>query len=90
MILMITGQPASGKTTLAQALKDRGIVDAIVDGDDLRELDNPGYDEAGRRQNIDRGHAIARQAGRDCACPAIRRPAAKNEGRWGNGNLHGP
>ena len=32
----------------------------VVDGDDLRVLmPNPGYDEGGRRQNIDRAQAIA-------------------------------
>jgi len=32
----------------------------VIDGDDLRVLmPNPGYDEAGRRTNIDRAQAIA-------------------------------
>ena len=30
-----------------------------VDGDHLRALNNPGYDEPGRRKNIDRAQAIA-------------------------------
>lgn len=55
MIVWFTGQPGSGKTTLALGMKPR----FHVDGDDLRALDNPGYDEAGRRQNIDRAQAIA-------------------------------
>ncbi len=55
MIIWFTGQPGSGKTTLAKALDP----DWHIDGDDLRLLDNPGYDTAGRRQNIDRAQAIA-------------------------------
>lgn len=60
MIALLTGQPGSGKSTLARALKDAGVVDAIVDGDGLRALGNPGYDRAGRTQNVDRAHTIAR------------------------------
>lgn len=55
MILWFTGQPGSGKTTLAHSVGHGWL----VDGDDLRLLHNPGYDEAGRRQNIDRAQAIA-------------------------------
>lgn len=60
MIIWFTGQPGAGKTTLADALYGEGVVDHVVDGDDLRELmPNPGYGEAGRIQNIDRAQAIA-------------------------------
>lgn len=55
MIIWFTGQPGSGKSTLAELVG----ADFLVDGDDLRKLDNPGYDEDGRRQNIDRAQAIA-------------------------------
>ena len=66
MIVWITGQPGAGKTVIAnragEALTRGGNSQkvAIIDGDGLRELmPNPGYDEAGRRQNIDRAQAIA-------------------------------
>lgn len=59
MIVWLTGQPGSGKTTLAKAMLDEGLVRYVVDGDDLRALIPAGYDEAGRRQNIDRAQAIA-------------------------------
>lgn len=60
MIVWLTGQPGSGKTTLARQMIIEGAVEYMVDGDDLRSLmPNPGYDEAGRRQNIDRAQAIA-------------------------------
>lgn len=60
MISLLTGQPGSGKTFLAEQMKRQGLVDAIVDGDALRALGNPGYGREGRQQNIDRAHAIAR------------------------------
>jgi len=55
MILWFTGQPGSGKTTLAKETINRFNHDNIfhIDGDDLREvLDNKDYSEKGRRKNI--------------------------------------
>jgi adenylylsulfate kinase-like enzyme len=55
MILWFTGQPGSGKTTLAKEIINRFNHDNIfhIDGDDLREvLDNKDYSEKGRRKNI--------------------------------------
>lgn len=74
MIVWLTGQPGSGKTTVAKALRASGLIDDIVDGDDLRALSNPGYDEAGRRTNIDRAQAIAaylNAQGRDVAVSLV-------------------
>jgi len=59
MIYMITGQPGTGKTTLAQSMRQAGMVDMIIDGDHLRSLTNPGYDREGRLKNVDRAHSIA-------------------------------
>ena len=62
MILYIIGQPASGKTTLANNLlthfgKENTI---IIDGDDLRDIfQNKDYSELGRRKNIERAQDIA-------------------------------
>ena len=62
MILYIIGQPASGKTTLANNLlthfgKENTI---IIDGDDLRDIfQNKDYSEVGRRKNIERAQDIA-------------------------------
>lgn len=67
MIIILTGQPHSGKTTLAKHLKnaietsynDRKVYN--IDGDDLREiLNNKDYSEQGRRKNIETAHAIAK------------------------------
>jgi adenylylsulfate kinase-like enzyme len=61
-IFWFTGQPASGKTTLANNLlthfgKENTI---IIDGDDLRDIfQNKDYSEAGRRKNIERAQDIA-------------------------------
>jgi adenylylsulfate kinase-like enzyme len=57
MIYWFTGQPGSGKTTLALALKGvlqrKGYPVVHFDGDDLREImDNRDFSEAGRRKNI--------------------------------------
>ncbi len=55
MILWFTGQPGSGKTTLAKEIISIWHHDNIfhIDGDDLRDvLDNKDYSEKGRRKNI--------------------------------------
>jgi adenylylsulfate kinase len=67
MIIILTGQPHSGKTTIAKHLKKaieisfgyRQVFN--IDGDDLREvLNNKDYSEQGRRKNIETAHAIAK------------------------------
>ena len=70
MIVWFTGQPGSGKTTLAKLLKrwmQRGpyaeMEDKVVniDGDGLREiLQNFNYTEEGRNRNIETASNIAR------------------------------
>ena len=67
MIIILTGQPHSGKTTIAKHLKTAIEVSFLhrkvynVDGDDLRDiLDNKDYSEKGRRKNIETAHAIAK------------------------------
>ena len=62
MIIWLTGQPGSGKTTLAKWLQasypNKGV---IVDGDDIREIfNNKDYSEEGRRKNIDLAQNIAK------------------------------
>ena len=55
MILWFTGQPGSGKTTLAKEIISKFNHDKVIhiDGDDLRKvLDNKDYSEKGRRKNI--------------------------------------
>lgn len=60
MIVWLTGQPGSGKTTLARELEKRALV-VVVDGDEIRNiLGNPGYGEDGRRQNIKNAQNIAK------------------------------
>jgi adenylylsulfate kinase len=67
MIFLFTGQPHSGKTTLANhlntALRIRNDVKLtyMVDGDDLRRIiNNKDYSEQGRRINIGNAFAIAK------------------------------
>ena len=64
MVIWFTGQPGSGKTTLANEIQGRPVYlktfgdksyDKVIhiDGDDLRDvLDNKDYSEKGRRKNI--------------------------------------
>lgn len=63
MIYWLTGQPGSGKTTLAKHLETYiSSTEKVIhiDGDDLREIfDNKDYSEAGRRKNIERAQDIA-------------------------------
>lgn len=61
MIIWLTGQPGSGKTTICEEilrLRDNRVFH--IDGDDLRDLfDNKDYSETGRRKNIELAQQIA-------------------------------
>ena len=61
MIYWFVGQPGSGKTILANLLKDNIFPHAFrIDGDEMRELfANKDYTEKGRRTNIDAAQKIA-------------------------------
>jgi adenylylsulfate kinase-like enzyme len=65
-IIWLTGQPGSGKTTLANSIaeevnnRDNTLQTIIVDGDDLRSLTvNKDYSKAGREKNITTAQQIA-------------------------------
>ena len=72
MVLWFTGQPGSGKTTLANEIQGRPVYlktfgdksyDKVIhiDGDDLREIiHNKDYSEQGRRENIKLAMNMAR------------------------------
>ena len=70
MILWFTGQPGSGKTTLAEKFIEDKLINFMkiqpvrilhIDGDDLREIiHNKDYSEEGRRENIKLAMNIAR------------------------------
>ncbi|MDC0917532.1 adenylyl-sulfate kinase [Candidatus Marinimicrobia bacterium] len=66
-IIWLTGQPGSGKTTLANHLKDKIELSypnkpiMIVDGDDLRDITvNKDYSRKGRESNIRSAQKIAK------------------------------
>jgi len=63
-IIWLTGQPGSGKTTIAKELlkyfETKKIKSINVDGDDLRELmENKDYSKSGRFKNIKLAQRIA-------------------------------
>jgi adenylylsulfate kinase len=60
MIIWLTGQPGSGKTTICKRiLWDKPGV-FHIDGDDLRDLfENKDYSETGRKKNIELAQQIA-------------------------------
>jgi len=76
MILWLTGQPGSGKTTLAKAFiekvsKDNPDIKIInLDGDDLRNINkNKDYSKEGRIKNISTAISIMRfLANKDYIC----------------------
>jgi len=62
MIIWLTGQPGSGKTTLAKEIMLSGPLCQWfhIDGDDIRELfDNKDYSEQGRRKNVELAQQLA-------------------------------
>lgn len=61
MIIWLTGQPGSGKTTICNQMLSINSFNVLhIDGDDLRELfDNKDYSENGRRKNIELAQQIA-------------------------------
>lgn len=60
-IYWFTGQPGSGKTTIAlELMKNFSTPTIHIDGDDLRDIFvNKDYSEQGRRRNIERAQDIA-------------------------------
>ena len=70
MVIWFTGQPGSGKTTLANKFIEDKLIGFMkiqpvrivhIDGDDLRDIvDNKDYSEQGRRENISLAMNIAR------------------------------
>ncbi len=65
-IIWLTGQPGSGKTTLALSLekkiksKDSSTKIMVIDGDDLRDITiNKDYTKKGREKNITTAQKIA-------------------------------
>ena len=61
MIYWFTGQPGSGKTVLADLLKEQALPHAYrIDGDEMRDLfENKDYSIKGRIANIDAAQKIA-------------------------------
>lgn len=60
MIIWLTGQPGSGKTTICKEILTDYPNIFHIDGDDLRDLfENKDYSEVGRRKNIELAQQIA-------------------------------
>lgn len=58
-IVWLTGQPCSGKTTIAKLLLKQLPGAFHIDGDDLRAVQPEGFDFRGRIRNVDRAQDIA-------------------------------
>jgi adenylylsulfate kinase-like enzyme len=59
MIIVLFGQPHSGKTTIANSIKQQRDVE-IIDGDRLRDIfQNKDYSKEGRIKNLNRASDIA-------------------------------
>jgi adenylylsulfate kinase len=59
VIIWLTGQPGSGKSTLTEELRDKGVVDHVIDGDEMRRIFPVSYGFEGRHQNVDRAQTVA-------------------------------
>jgi adenylylsulfate kinase len=60
MIINLTGQAGSGKTSIAKEITNILPKSINIDGDELREIFvNKDYSEAGRRKNIQNAYNIA-------------------------------
>jgi len=60
MIIWLTGQPGSGKTTICERIIWEKPSFFHIDGDDLRNLfENKDYSETGRRKNIELAQQIS-------------------------------
>ena len=64
MILWFTGQPGSGKTSIAKMIHHKDTFDGttiVVDGDELRKLyDNKDYTREGRTNNMEDVHKLVK------------------------------
>ena len=65
-LLILTGQPGSGKTTLSKLVKERLQEDGesvfIIDGDEMRQLhSNYDYTDAGRVKNVAQASVLAKK-----------------------------
>ncbi len=66
LVVWLTGLPASGKSTLANALRDRfgeqGVGACVIDGDILRQglCSDLGFTEQDRQENVRRAGEIAK------------------------------
>jgi adenylylsulfate kinase-like enzyme len=61
MIIVLFGQPHSGKTTLAKEIyENRMFIDFHIDGDNLREVfNNKDYSREGRIKNLNKASDIS-------------------------------
>lgn len=60
MIIVLFGQPHSGKTTIAQRLEFENLYDIHIDGDKLREVfNNKDFSREGRLRNLQKASDIA-------------------------------
>lgn len=72
MIIVLFGQPTSGKSTIANKILESKLLFVNIDGDKLRKIfKNDNYTREGRIQNLNRASDIAVFVNKSLGCKVV-------------------